>query len=295
MRLFDKLKHRYSQFRQHPIASKNLLRAMGKYALFNLLPTKNRVYNFINPVKFWARRGDAGIVANIYTGLFEYEEMSFVLHFLRPDDLFVDIGANVGEYTLLASGYAGAKSISIEPVSFTFEKLKKNIELNALQQSVTVLKVGLSSSPGVLHFSTNKGVMNHVVSERTANSESVAVNTLDQVLEGLKANLIKIDVEGFEAEVLAGAVSTLQSPNLEAIIVELNSFGSSFNSSNEAVHQNLLKNGFRPAQYFPFDRKIQLLESYRRDQFNTLYVRNMETLQKRILRGKKIEIFGLSY
>jgi hypothetical protein len=62
---------------------------------------------------------------NIYTGLHEFEDMSFLLHFLRPADLFIDIGANVGAYTIFASGIVAATSISIEPISQIFEILKK--------------------------------------------------------------------------------------------------------------------------------------------------------------------------
>jgi len=43
-------------------------------------------------------------------------DMGFLLHFLRKDDLFLDVGANIGSYTVLAGGAVGAKSISFEPV-----------------------------------------------------------------------------------------------------------------------------------------------------------------------------------
>lgn len=50
-----------------------------------------------------------GATGNIYVGLHEFEDMAFLLHVLRRTDLFVDVGANIGSYTILAGGAAGAK------------------------------------------------------------------------------------------------------------------------------------------------------------------------------------------
>jgi hypothetical protein len=51
----------------------------------------------------WATSGMTGATGNLYVGLHEFEEMAFLLHFLRPGDLFADVGANVGSYTILAA------------------------------------------------------------------------------------------------------------------------------------------------------------------------------------------------
>jgi hypothetical protein len=59
------------------------------------------VYPYIGETSFIASPGMAGIVGNIYTGLEDFEEQGFLLHIIRKDDLFVDVGANVGGYTLL--------------------------------------------------------------------------------------------------------------------------------------------------------------------------------------------------
>ncbi len=56
--------------------------------------------------------------------------MSFVLHFLRNTDLFIDVGANLGAYSILASSVSGARTIAFEPVPHTFQLLKNNIALN---------------------------------------------------------------------------------------------------------------------------------------------------------------------
>jgi hypothetical protein len=68
----------------------------------------------------------------IWPSLVEFEEMSFVMHFLRPDDLFVDVGANIGAFTVLAGAVAGSRTISFEPGPLAFGFLVKNIRLNNL-------------------------------------------------------------------------------------------------------------------------------------------------------------------
>jgi predicted RNA methylase len=74
-----------------------------------------------------------GATGNIYAGLHDFHEMALLLHFLRPCDVFVDIGANVGAYSVLASGVVGAKTFAFEPVPQTFACLRDNVRMNDLQ------------------------------------------------------------------------------------------------------------------------------------------------------------------
>ena len=59
---------------------------------------------YVGDTWLFATRGMTGATGNWYCGLHEVAEMAFVLHLLRPDDHFVDVGANVGSYTILAGG-----------------------------------------------------------------------------------------------------------------------------------------------------------------------------------------------
>ena len=60
--------------------------------------------------------------------------MGFLLHVLRSEDLFVDVGANVGSYTILACSVVGARGISFEPVPSTYKRLVENMRLNHLDE-----------------------------------------------------------------------------------------------------------------------------------------------------------------
>ncbi|MEJ7626598.1 MAG: FkbM family methyltransferase [Ferruginibacter sp.] len=82
----------------------------------------------------------AGATGNIYMGLHEFPDMGFLLHFLRSEDLFFDIGSNIGSYTILASGQVGAKTFAFEPVPSTFSALHKNILANNLESIVRAFK-----------------------------------------------------------------------------------------------------------------------------------------------------------
>ncbi len=78
-----------------------------------------------------------GATGNFYTGLHEFEDMSFVLHALRSTDVFVDVGANIGSYTVLAAAVVGAQCIAFEPILETYGHLLQNVNLDGdLNRSV---------------------------------------------------------------------------------------------------------------------------------------------------------------
>ena len=101
--------------------------------------------------------------------------MSFLLHLLRNTDTFFDVGANVGSYTILASGVCGARSLSFEPVPATFEILKKNIFLNHLQQKIKAIPAGVGHEKGFLHFSSDQDTTNHVIAVSETVTDTITV------------------------------------------------------------------------------------------------------------------------
>jgi FkbM family methyltransferase len=296
MKGLSKLIYRYHQFKRHPLARLRIWRVMFRYLLFNMASgNREKIYDFIGGLKFYATRGDAGIVANIYTGLYDFEEMSFMLHYLRDQNIFVDVGANVGEYALLASGIANAHSFAYEPVPTTFDKLKKNVAVNGLQNKIEARNKGVSSKKSTLFFTQNKGVMNHVLKGKKQGAIEVEVESLNEAFKMTSADLLKIDVEGHEMEVLDGADQLLSSDRLQAIIIEINDRTTVAGYSPNAVHDRLSKHGFFPVQYLPLSRKLIQLQTYKKDQFNTIYIKNIENASTLLKSGKKISVFGLSY
>src|SRR3954470_19452558 len=80
-----------------------------------ILPEAQFSLPYVNGSRLLITRGATGATGNFYCGLDEQDEMGFVLHVLRPGDVFVDVGANVGSYTVLAA-LLGARVVAVEPI-----------------------------------------------------------------------------------------------------------------------------------------------------------------------------------
>ena len=241
------------------------------------------VWPFVNNACLIVRRGMTGATGNVYAGLHEFEDMAFLLHYLRKDDLFIDVGANVGSYTVLAGGVIGAACLSIEPLPQAFAALRRNIAINNMGDRVQALNLGLARRPGVLHFTSQLDTVNHVLGdgETLSSAIKIPVRTLDDVVGVAVPALIKMDVEGYETEVLAGAEKTLSDPALRALILELNGSGSRYGFDEDAIRQQLLDLGFSACSYDPFRRTL-VPRNETTEGGNTLFVRDRDHIETRL-------------
>lgn len=285
---------RYEIMKKHPVTQGRELEGLLRYVTFHLCSSivRELKYKWINNLKFYARKGDAGIVGNIYYGLYEFHESMLLLHLLRPTDVFLDIGANLGHYSILTSGICSNHSIAIEPVLSTFNQLSRQVELNNLENHITTKKVAIGDRVGELYITNYKGSMNRITRSDIPYSELVQVVPIDDLLMPEIPLVIKIDVEGYELNVLRGAMKTLSNPKLNVLIIELNNSSKHYNITDPEVYQFILKFGFKPYKYDSLKRKLIPLSDYDRDQFNTIFVRNEDYVNKRLKQGKKINIKG---
>ena len=241
------------------------------------------VMPFANGARLIVTPGRWGSEANALCGLHEFSDMGFLLHFLRPSDLFCDIGANIGAYTVLASAGVGARSLACEPIASSYAELRKNMYVNHVADLVDVRRVAAGKSTGTLTLTSQKDTMNHVITGTVDGpSETIGVDTLDHLLAGRTPALIKIDVEGWEQEVLQGAAQTLRQPDLFAIIIELNRSGERYGFNDGDVHQTLVEHGYSSYRYQPFERALIGLDGKYNSGGNTLYVRNVEFVSERL-------------
>lgn len=284
---------------RHPLARRNTSAALWRYVRFHVRHAVLRapaVYPWLTRLRVLADRGlDFGaVVGNLYTGLADFEEMGFLLHFLREGDLFVDIGANVGMYTLLAPGICGAATMAAEPSPRNWNLLMVHLYMNALSSRVEVHQVALGAAPTRLPFRDNMGTWSKIVSEAELHGGlkeefiEVRVTTANLLVGERKPAVLKIDVEGYEPQVLRGASRTLQSPTLKGIIIEMLDC-----DRGKQSHEMLLRAGFHPACYNPFSRSLTLLDTFREDQLNTLYVRDVAAVRQRVLAGPTMKILGV--
>lgn len=298
--MFNILKGLWNFFRRHPLTKQKLILSMANYIFWQLkfrFFNKKFIYNFIGDVKVYVFKSNPSANGNIYAGLYDFEDMSFLLHFLKTNEIFIDIGANVGTYTLLAAGYKKNVTIAIEPVPTTYKLLEENIKLNDIT-NVKLLNLGLGRENGKLKFTSLDGGKNRVYHNDYDTGENIEVDvtTLDDIVSELELNnvvLMKIDVEGFEYEVLSGGNKLLSNPNLLAIIIEIdiNSLRK-FNASYDLINNHLSLYNFNPYRYDPFERKLysvsyaEIIENGN----NAIFIKNIIEVNKRLLNASSFKI-----
>ena len=284
----------------HPLTRKDRVRAALRFARWQIrsrLASGPLVHSWIGGSKFLARSGETGLTGNIYAGLHEFADMGYLLHVLRGADLFVDVGSNVGSYTILACRAIGARGYALEPVPETFGRLLANVRLNGIEQRVVCLNVGAAAESGFLQFTTGLDTTNHAVAagdERVATTR-VATSTLDEILKGESPALIKIDVEGYETPVLLGAPETLGNAALHSVILELNGSGRRYGFSEARILAMLFDRGFKAYTYDPFDRRLIDLRGTSLREGNTLFIRNEPLVRDRLASAAKFIVHGRAF
>ena len=159
------------------------------------------------------------------------------LNALGPADVLADVGANVGMYSVWAAAQRGARVYAFEPESQNYALLNRNIALNGLQDRVRAFCLALSDRPGVsaLHVSDlaaggslhsyGEAVDFRLAPMQAAFAQGCVAATLDAlVAEGAvePPTHLKIDVDGLEHRVFAGARATIRDRRLRLVQVEIN-------------------------------------------------------------------------
>jgi len=144
---------------------------------------------------------------------------------IKDGDVIVDIGANIGYYALQEARLVGdnGKVYAIEPVPENVELLKKNIELNNYSNiEVFQLAVGAVNKTDYVYVSDCRNTASMIKTQASIDKVPVQVTTLDKFLENKPLpNLIRMDVEGYEVEIVKGITKLLESNKPLKLIVEL--------------------------------------------------------------------------
>lgn len=192
-----------------------------------LPPTKDGVIQLPNGLKMWIDPvNDDGVERSLYyTGSYESGTLDFIKNHLKKEDCFVDVGANIGLMSIEASKAVGSqgKVYSFEPHPKTVKILRFNIDLNSIK-NIDVIEKGIGSKSGEAkiydRWDVNRGGASLLSSNSEQDSYDIQIVSLDEVLENVKVDMIKIDVEGFELEALKGAKKILSSKTPPILIVE---------------------------------------------------------------------------
>ena len=265
---------------KHPLNEQHKMKALGNFMRFQIgtrLMGKKVVVPWVEDSKLIVGRGETGLTGNLYAGFMEHEDMLFLLHSLQPSETFVDVGSNAGVYTVLASGVVKSKSICFEPLAETAERLKDQIYINRIESRVSIRNVGVADKKGTLVFTNNNDTTNKVcLTGENGNTTSVDVVTIDDEISVDTQCVLKIDVEGFEYNVIEGAKNILSSINTSALIIELNGSGGAYGHSDEEIHQKLVSFNFMPVSYEPFSRRVTQLKTFNKNGGNTIYVKDID-------------------
>ncbi|MDG5490033.1 FkbM family methyltransferase [Psychroserpens sp. SPM9] len=145
-----------------------------------------------------------------------HEDEGFLRKTLKPNDTYIDVGANIGTLVLTGAICVGneGKVIGIEAHPNTFNVLQANVNLNSFN-NIKLINSAVGNEKGTLHFSDAKSDDSNKILLNSDEGVKVAVNTLDMLLKEIKhIDLLKIDVEGFEKQVFEGATQTLNKTSL---------------------------------------------------------------------------------
>jgi FkbM family methyltransferase len=283
--MLGRLSNLHQMFSTHPLSRDAPAQAWIRFVKWQI---QSRLQNesivpWISGQRLAVKNGMTGATGNIYLGLHEFTDMGFLLHFLREGDLFLDVGANIGSYTILASGVCRATSWAFEPDPNTAAHLKRNISLNGLGDFTKVFECAVGDSRKQVSFTIGLDTINKVA-ESGENVRLVQQEKLDDIIGANEPIMMKMDVEGYEENAIRGASDLLRRSGMKAIEIE---------TVNDNIVEMITSNNFKRAYYDPFSRRLTETENGLR-QNNHLFVRDWPFIEKRVATAPKIEVLGRS-
>jgi FkbM family methyltransferase len=189
----------------------------------------------------------------LMTEIWEPDVTRWVTSSLKPGDVFVDVGAHVGYYTLLAGKLVGesGRVVGVEPNPATFARLQRDVALNPFR-NIAVRKVACTDQETTLKFfqapidNTGTSSINKT-NAHEGNEISVPGVPLDKIVQDLgikRVDLVKIDVEGAEMMVLGGMTNILAAYHPKVSIELKDDLLKNMGSSLEAAKALFIKDGY---------------------------------------------------
>jgi FkbM family methyltransferase len=239
--------------------------------------------------------GDSLLCEMLYFSDFEGETRSFFEAFVRPGDTFLDIGANVGLYTLTAARAVGphGRVHAFEPCSQTFERLLENVKLNGFG-NISCHRVALSHENARAQLTlVNSGFdawnsLGTPYMGETVGAETVTTVTLDSfvrehAIAGRRC-VVKIDVEGWENHVLRGAQDFLAGDDAPLLCVEFTEEAATLaGTSCDELYRALERLGY---SVFSVGPRVEDLQPFpRREHFpnvNVLATKDIAAVRARV-------------
>lgn len=275
---------------QHPLSNGVRSRTLLRYAGWNLtraIVSQKVVLSLPNDLQIIVPN-QSNFATGLYLHqLYDFSNMGFFCHFLRADDLLLDIGANIGVYGLLSARSSGCQVIACEPAPDTFRTLSDNVRLNHLNDRIELHNAAVGDADGTLTLSVGQHGLNHVVK---SNGTTVPQHRLDDITGEREVRALKLDVEGYEMHVLRGAPRILADPAFKVVMVEINGLIERYGETVDGIRAHLRSHGFAPVTYDPATRMLS--PGSDRDE---MFVRDLDFVGERMRSAPPFELFGKSY
>lgn len=203
----------------HPANEGKRMRALWRAARYQAegrLLRRRSIARLGERSRLWVDLHRTGASLVMYANPPDLPEMLVWRQMLEPGHLFLDIGANVGSYTIWAAEL-GADVIAVEPADDTFALLVENVELNGYQ--VSAVQAAAAATCGTGGFTVGRDATNCLDADGPVQTRLV---TVDSLIDSRTVAGMKVDVEGFEIEVLRGCTRALSEQRLRLIQLEWN-------------------------------------------------------------------------
>jgi FkbM family methyltransferase len=238
---------------RHPANQSGRARAMVRVLRFQMAARvlqRPLIVPYGGRSRFIANLDDGPSRRAAYFPVPDWAEMNAWQRHLGAGDLFVDVGASVGLYSVIAAEL-GCEVICVEPVARSLKQLEANLALN--EYNAVVLAAALSDVEGNGVVWGPDASRQHILFGEIPSMEvtQTRLTTLDEVLQGRYAAGVKVDVEGAERRVLLGGIKALSDQRIGLLQVEWNTQSViNYNESRDSVATLLTAVGYelcRPA------------------------------------------------
>ena len=221
----------------HPYTRHERVRRLGRWLgwqVWERTARRPRTVTFHGDVRLVCHPHDHVASLALYHGLYDVEEMSFLLAWLRAGDTFLDVGANIAPYSLLATSVDGVRAVAFEPDEVGRRRAAANAALNGVTDRLELVASAVGDHDGDALFTDDHQPTAHLIDDAAAADDPavedrrrgrkvpiVRLDSYEADNDLGRVGLVKVDVEGHELAVLRGAAGLLER-HRPALILEVN-------------------------------------------------------------------------
>ena len=199
-----------------------------------------------------------------FNGWPDFWEMRFVADYLKSGDCFLDVGANIGLYSLLAAsvvGYGG-RIIAFEPGQVPERRIRETCAKNRLE-NVQIIGSAVGERTGEIPFDAgNEDAISHVAAAGETFDSRVPVTRLDDFLDGSPIAMAKLDIEGYEPFALRGMSRHLADGNPPVLLIEAAGYSKRYGIETHDFMREIERWNYQPMIYDPGKRELIRADSH---------------------------------